>query len=267
MIVLNDVVPHPNTVLQKLLHILERTCSHSPKPPSSKVRSSLLSDHPFTYNVFQCLHSVSTGKSMCSYKDQPVIAHIETKRWRLTTRTGKERCRVAFFSWFYQNHLFFPCCGVEFVSTAGIFSRLHALYLKRIVLILCPQFPVGYSFTFTSISVSMYHKEVVNNNNIVISRKTDALISSSHFLVIQRVYLAYSYATNFIWILFVSEKLEWGWREIYDGKAQEEKSAQSYGTWVTPWVWFLQERSCSWGLFFFAITVLSFVLRILQNDW
>lgn len=54
-------------------------------------------------------------------------------------------------------------CGVEFVSTAGVFLRLHTLCLKRIVLILSPQFTVGCSFTFTLISVSMYHYGTVNN--------------------------------------------------------------------------------------------------------
>lgn len=72
---------------------------------------------------------------------------------RETHRTGEKERRV----FFAVADLLRPVCMEEFVSTAGVFSRLHALCLKTFVLISSPQFTVSCSFTFTLISVSMYH--------------------------------------------------------------------------------------------------------------
>lgn len=59
------------------------------------------------------------------------------------------------------------------------------------------------------------------NNYIVISPKTDAHILSSNFPRTSPAVVPLTLFTNFSLTLFVCEKLEWGWGEICNGKAQQ----------------------------------------------
>lgn len=140
------------------------------KQSTQLIDVSLFLDLPLlrTYSIFsQFLYSVSTGKSIYSYK--LTFSTVNVHRKTDNTNQWGARCRIALSRFLSQirfahfNHSLSSCCGVEFMSATGVFLRLHALCFKRIVLILSPQFTVGCSFTFTLISVSMYHYRTVNN--------------------------------------------------------------------------------------------------------
>lgn len=160
----------PGTVSHSRCNTKKHTNTRS---PSWKLCSSLLYLCSLTFLSLKMFFSPSIqgpqAKACVAMKTNLQQTQKTEEKGDTATQTGTDKQSAASFSLFHQicfarfNGSCSACCRLEFVSTAGIFSRLHALCLKRILLILSTPFPVGCSFTFTSISVSMYHRGAVNN--------------------------------------------------------------------------------------------------------